>query len=143
MSPEQLTPTVDQDRLTASASWNWRWQGNPAQTTFAWGRNRDKPGHTLDGFLLETAIHVRSVHTLFGRVERVDKDELFDSGPQTGSVFTVEQFSLGYIYDFARWKHSQWGVGGVGSVSPVPAALRQAYGSTPASFMLFARVKLI
>ena len=143
MSPEQLTPDVDQARLTASASYNWRWQDNPAQTTFAWGRNRNNPGHTLDGFLLETAIHVRKVHTLFGRVERVDKDELFDSGPQAGSVFTVNQLSFGYIYDFASWKHSQWGVGAVGSLGVVPAALKPVYGSAPASFMLFARVKII
>ena len=143
VSPEQLTPDVDQGRLTASAGYNWRWRGGPAQTTIAWGRNRNKPGHTLDGFLLETAIHVRKVHTIFGRVERVDKDELFDSGPQAGSVFTVNRLSLGYIYDFARWRHSQWGVGAVGGVSPAPAALRQAYGRTPSSLMLFARVKLI
>ena len=143
VSPEQLTPDVDQGRLTASASYNWRWQGSPAQTTFAWGRNRDKPGHTLDGFLLETAIHVRNVHTLFGRAERVDKDELFSASPQAGSVFTVGKISLGYIYDFARWKRSQWGVGGVGSLGLVPSALKPAYGSAPASFMLFARAKII
>ncbi len=143
VSPEQLTPDVDQFRLTASASYNWRWQNNPAQSTFAWGRNRNKPGNTLDGFLLETAIHVRKAHTVFGRVERVDKDELFDSGPLAGSVFAVNQFSLGYIYDFASWKHSQWGVGAVGSVYSAPAVLRPAYGQTPGSFMLFARVKLI
>ena len=143
VSPEQLTPEVDQARLTASTSYNWRWQGNPAQTTFAWGRNRNKPGRTLDGFLLETAIHVRKVHTLFGRGERVDKDELFDSGPQVGGVFTVNQLSLGYLYDFARWKHSQWGVGVVGSLSAAPAALRDAYGPTPGSIMLFGRVKVL
>ena len=143
VSPEQLTPDVDQGRLSASASCNWRWDDSPAQTTLAWGRNRNKPGNTLDGFLLETAIHRKKVHTFFERVERVEKDELSVSGAQAGQVFTVNQLSLGYIYDFARWNHSQWGVGAVGSVYPAPAALRAIYGPTPGSFMLFARVKLI
>jgi hypothetical protein len=143
VSPEQLTPNVNQDRLTASASFNWRWRGNPAQTTFAWGRIRDTPGNALDAFLLESAIHIRDVHTIFGRVERVSKDDLFDTGPLTGDVFTVNKVSLGYIYEFARWKDSQWGVGAGGSVYPIPAALTPAYGPTPTSFMLFARVKVI
>jgi hypothetical protein len=143
VSPEQLTPDVDTGRLTASASFNWRVGDSPAQTTFAYGQDRNRPGRTLDGFLLESAIHVAETHTIFGRAERVDKDELFDSGPQTGNAFTVGRISLGYIYDFARWKHSQWGVGGVGSLGVIPAALKPAYGSAPASFMLFARVKII
>lgn len=142
-SPEELTPGVDQGRLTASASWNWRWRGDPAQTTFAWGRNYDSPGNVLDAFLLESAIRLTGGHTVFGRVERVDKDELFASGPLAGRVFTVGEISLGYIYDFARWRRTQWGVGVQGGVSPVPAGLRSAYGPAPGSFMLFARVKIL
>ena len=103
----------------------------------------NRPGNALDAFLLEATLEWRKSHTIMGRVERVDKDELFDSGPQTGSIFTVQQVSLGYIYDFARWKHSQWGVGGVGSLGIVPSALKSSYGTAPASLMLFARVKLI
>jgi hypothetical protein len=143
VSPEQLTSAVDTGRLTASASWNWRAGGEPAQTTFAWGQDRNRPGRILNGFLLETAIRVANTHTIFARAERVDKDELFESGPQAGEAFTVGKLSLGYIYEFARWKHSQWGVGGVGSLGLLPGALKPAYSSAPASFMLFARVKLI
>lgn len=143
VSPEQLAPDVDTGRLTASASYNWGWRGNPAQVTLAWGENRNKPGRTLEGFLIESAVHVENKHTVFGRAERVDKDELFDSGPLAGRNFTVNKISLGYIYDFARWKRSQWGVGGVGSIHIVPSELKAAYGGTPGSLMLFARVKLI
>ena len=143
VSPEQLTPDVNQNRLTASASWNWRAWDAPGQTTFAYGQDRNRPGRTLDAFLLESAVHVAKIHTVFGRAERVAKDELFDAGPLSGSVFTVGKISLGYVYDFARWKRSQWGVGGVGSVIVIPQALKSAYGSAPTSFMLFVRAKLI
>lgn len=143
VSPEQLTPDVNTGRITASASYNWRVAGNLAQTTFAWGEDRNSPGKNLDGYLLETALRVARTHTIFGRAERVGKDELFDSGPQAGNAFTVGKVSLGYIYDFARWKHGQLGVGGVGSLLIVPSALKPVYGSAPASLMLFARLKLI
>jgi hypothetical protein len=143
VSPEQLESSVNQSRLTASASYNWRWRDFPAQTTFAFGQNVNRPGRVLNAFLLESAIHAAEVHTVFTRAERVDKDELFDSGPSLGRTFTVNKISLGYIYDFARWKHTQWGVGGLGSVLLIPDSLKSDYGSAPTSYLLFARVKII
>jgi hypothetical protein len=143
VSPEQLTPDQNQGRITASASCNWRAWGALAQTTFAWGEDRTRPGKNLDAYLLETAVRVERTHTIFARAERVGKDELFDSGPLAGNDFTVGKVSLGYIYEFARLKRSSWGVGGVGSVGILPRSLKPAYGSAPASMMLFARVKLI
>jgi hypothetical protein len=143
VSPEQLTPDVNTGRATASASWNWRVGEALAQTTFAWGQDRNKPGRNLDGYLLETALRVGRTHTIFGRAERVDKDELFDAGPQAGNAFTVGKLSLGYIYDFARCARAQLGLGAVGGLMIVPSVLKPAYGSAPTSLMLFARVKLI
>jgi hypothetical protein len=143
VSPEQLTPDADQKRLTASASWNWHIGDARAQTTFAWGRNKNTPGRTLDAFLFETAVRATRADTIFTRFERVQKDELFDSGPNLDREFTVHQLSLGYIREFAQWKRSTWGVGGVGSLSFTPRELRSDYGATPASFMLFVRAKII
>ena len=50
---------------------------------------------------------------------------------------------LGAIYDLAAWGHGQWGIGGMGSAYALPDSLDWAYGKSPLSFMLFARVKLI
>lgn len=143
VSPEALEPSVDQDRLTASASWNWRLADSPGQTTLAFGRNDNQPGHRLNAYLLESAVRIARTHTIFARAERVDKDELFDSGPRQGNVFTVNKLGAGYLYDFARWGRTQWGVGASGDVLLIPASLKPAYGSTPTSFMIFARVKII
>jgi hypothetical protein len=111
--------------------------------TFAWGRNIKNPGSELDGFLLESAVNFSKTHTIFGRAERVTKDELFPEGdPLHGRAFTVNKVSLGYIYDFPKWHQMQWGLGGVGSASILPDSLTPAYGDTPLSFMLFVRVKL-
>lgn len=148
-SPEALQADVNTGRLTASASWNVRAGPAFAQTTFAWGRNLDTagaaegaPARDLDAFLLESAVRA-GPHTVFARAERVDKEDLFDSGPLAGRVPGVEAFSLGYVYDFARRGRAKWGLGGVGTLDVLPASARAAYGGTPASFLLFARVKLM
>ena len=143
VSPEALEADVDQIRLTASASMNWRWRGNPAQTTILWGRNRNRPGQTLDGFLLETSMQIGDAHTLFARLERVEKDELFDLGGGPGHLFVVNQLSLGAVHDFVSWRHVRPGIGGVGSIYPIPESLHCAYGKLPVSFMVFLRAKII
>jgi hypothetical protein len=76
-SPEQLAPNVAVRRTTASAIYDTRIAGKQWQTTFAWGRNRDDPGTTTDGYLLESAIRASEQHTFFGRAENVGKDDLF------------------------------------------------------------------
>jgi hypothetical protein len=142
-SPEELEPDVNQQRITSSVTYHYAWDRNNWQTTFAWGRNLNDPGRQLDGFLLETALNLRDTHTIFGRAERVDKDELFlPDQSQSGRAYTVNKFSLGYIYDFPKWHHLIAGLGGSGSFFVLPSSLTSAYGETPLSFTLFARLKL-
>ncbi len=97
----------------------------------------------LDGFLLESTVVFSDTHTVFSRAERVDKNDLFlPTDPRAGEEFTVNKISLGYIYDFPRWKRANFGLGGLGSVHLLPAALTSTYGETPLSFMLFVRATL-
>ena len=141
-SPEQLEPAVDQDRATASAMVDGDWSGGHWEATLAWGRNRNRPGHTLDAWLGEaTAEH--EAHTLFARAERVEKDELFEApDPRAGRVFAVGELGAGYRYDLRRAEHLALGLGVMGTLALVPDALRDAYGSTPASLLVFASARL-
>jgi hypothetical protein len=141
-SPEQLEPGVDQHRITASATWNRPLAGGNWQTTFAWGRNLDSPGHTLDAFLLESAVN-RGRHTVFVRAEDVQKDELFEPpSPLAGRVFRVAEVSLGYVYDLPLARHVALGLGMLGTLDLVPEALKPAYGSSPTGWAPFLRLKL-
>jgi len=54
----------------------------------------------------------------------------------------VNKISVGYIYDFPRWKHVKFGVGVLGSIHFLPGDPTATYGEMPLSFMLFARLKL-
>ena len=143
-SPEQLTPTQNQNRTTASASYNQPLARGDWQTTFAWGRDENRPGATSDAFLLESAASWRR-HTVFGRVENVGKDELFDNQPNNplaGRLFNVSKFSVGYFYTLPLARLFAVDLGGLVSKYALPTALNAAYGSDPTSFMVFARFKL-
>jgi hypothetical protein len=138
-SPEQLEPEVDQDRTTASAMYDGtfgdtgQWEG-----TVAWGRNRNRPGHLLDAFTAEAAASFGQRHVVFARAERVEKDELLDeTDPRAGQVFDVGELTAGYRMDF--WNREPWvaGLGIAGTLSIVPRELRDVYGRTPASFLVF------
>src|SRR5262249_23103328 len=49
-SPEQLMPNVNENRLTASATYTVPLAGDTLwSSTFAWGRKMLRPGNTLDG----------------------------------------------------------------------------------------------
>jgi hypothetical protein len=141
-SPEQLEPEVDQRRLTASASYNRPFTGGNWQTTFAWGRNDNHPGHALDAVLLESAVKV-GPHTVFGRAETVRKDELFEApSPLAGRVFQVSALTLGYVYDLPVAQRLALGLGLQGTLNFVPSPIRFAYGDTPAGYMPFLRLKI-
>ena len=142
-SPEQLEPEVDQDRTTASAMFDGRWPGGRWEGTLAWGRNRNRPGRTLDGFTAEAAANVAEAHTFFARAERVEKDELFaEPDPRTGEAFDVGELTAGYRYDLLRTSHVRIGAGIAGTVAFVPAALRGVYGDRPGSVLVFAHAGL-
>jgi len=144
-SPEQLEPDVDQHRTTASATYNLPLTVGTWQSTLAWGRLQNDPGHTLDAWLGESAVSF-GPHTLFGRAEWAQKDELFDDDPTNPlfrQVFDVSTLSVGYFYTLAIRGGIAADVGGLVSGYNLPAALKPYYGSSPTSFMLFTRFKLI
>ena len=141
-SPEQLEPDVDQRRVTASASYNRPFRGGNWQTTLAWGRNENRPGQRLDALLLESAVNVGR-HTVFGRAESVQKDELFESpDPLAGRVFRVSELTLGYVYELPVARRLALGLGVQATLNLTPPGLEPAYGASPGGYMPFARVRL-
>ncbi len=140
-SPEQLEPEIDADRTTASAMYNRPLADGNWQTTFAWGKNVRHPGTTTDSLLLESAV-TAGKHTLFGRLERQENDELLGHG-EDSEVFTVGKLSLGYIHDVLHRDNWRTGVGILGSVALIPEELQGLYGgSSPVSWMGFLRVRM-
>lgn len=143
-SPEQLEPHVNTHRTTASLSYNKAWECSNWQVTAAWGLNQNKPGHALNGALLESAVEIHNTHVIFGRAEFVEKDELFiPPSPLAHQIFNVGKVDLGYIFEFPLISYTRWGLGFVGSASFVPKSIHSSYGGTPLSYMAFLRIELV
>jgi hypothetical protein len=141
-SPEALEPDIDQQRITASVSYNRPLANGNWQTTFAWGRNDKNPGDVTNALLLESALQWNA-HTIFGRIEYTEKDELFgENEPLHHETFGVSKFSLGYVYDIPVTQHVKLGLGAVGSAHAFSSELDPHYGSNPLSGTLFIRAKL-
>jgi hypothetical protein len=142
-SPEELHPEADTDRTILSAIHNRSSRRGNWQTTVAWGRNRNEPGRTLDAFLAESAWTTARRHTLLGRFEIAEKDELFlEDDPLHGRAFRVIHAGVGYLYDAFLATRVALGFGVYGTVSHVPGEIEPAYGSDPLSGTVFARAKL-
>jgi hypothetical protein len=141
-SPEELQPEVNQHRTTASVIYDRALDDGNWATTVAWGRDDDRPGQTLNAFVAESAVTIRSTHTVFARLERVQEDELFSgASPFAGEEFGVTKLSVGYIHDWPLAAHLYFGLGGLMSLYALPSTANSAYGS-PRSYMAFARLKL-
>jgi hypothetical protein len=143
-SPEALEPNVDEDRITASATYTQPFgEDNLWSSTFAWGRKMLRPGETLDGFMLESALILKNTYTLFLRAERVAETELHHDVPALRDrVLMVNKVSVGGIYDFYRTEHVRAGIGGLVSKYALPDELKPLYGSDPTSGMIFGRIKV-
>jgi len=138
-SPELLEPADNQTKWSLSAIYT-RSVGDLGSwsTTAAWGR-RSSGHHTLDAFVLESALNIEDFWTMFGRTERTENNELLG---HHGPTFTVSKASLGVIRDFPVAARTKIGLGGLYAFNFVPNALKASYGGNANGAMIFARLKI-
>ena len=80
-SPERQEPG-DVVRATASLHYTRPMQGSSWSTSLIWGRNHEMIDHrNLNSYLLESVAPYRRKNFFTGRIELVDKDELFSDQP--------------------------------------------------------------
>jgi hypothetical protein len=148
--PEALEPG-DQVRTTASAEYSRPMQGAAWSSSLIWGRNHSTATHrNLNSYLAESVLPIKSVNFVTGRIELVDKDELFAAQPEveeslahsSGSAFRIGAFTLGYTRDLRIWGRLQTGVGAHFTVYAVPAAIQPFYGAHPVGGAAFLRLRL-
>ncbi len=148
--PEAAEPG-DIVRSTASVTYNKPFaQGNWA-ASLIWGRNhKTAEARNINSYLLESTLQFREKNYLTGRVELVDKDELFANQPQlqqrlaatAGPVFRIAAYTLGYTRDFKIVSHLQTGFGANFTLYSTPSAIKPFYGEHPAGFMIFFRARI-
>jgi hypothetical protein len=143
ISPEQLNPTLNETRWSASAIYTVPFGAKGWwSTTAAFGRKQLSDGVNLDGWLLESAVKPGMGWTLFTRAERVQSDELETLAGVNGPVETAAKISVGAIHDWRVATHVSLGLGALYDFDFVPGGLKAAYGDDPHGVMAFVRVKI-
>ena len=149
-NPEASEPG-DELRTTASVTYNRPFTGGNWASSVIWGRNHKTAtrGNT-NSYLAESVVRFREKNYVTGRIELLDRDELFSGQPAIqqqlaatgGTVFRIAAYTAGYTRDFHLLPHVITGIGGNFSLYGVPSRLQPFYGAHPAAFYLFLRFRL-
>jgi hypothetical protein len=132
VAPELLEPG-DIQRTTASASWT-RASGQAIDAvTLGVGHNGTTYDRPRTGAFLEGAHHV-GANTLYGRVEVTELDHAI-------ADVSVGAFTIGGVRDILTRHGIESGVGAALTFYATPGLLDPSYGSHPASFQVFFRLR--
>ena len=136
-SPEALEPGVDQHRLTASAAYSMPLaNGDNWSTSLLYGKLIVPGKKDSNAYVLESTLY-HGKDSIFGRYERVDKDELV--GVPEGS-YPINKVLLGDVHNVASKSGFDLGVGAYVGLYSFPSALKPFYGN-PVTFGVFLRVR--
>ena len=140
-NPERQHFGDDETRLTASIGY----AANGLDLTVGFARKDPAYRRRLDAIFAEGTWAPAPRHALFGRIERVANDELFESRPASllhDRVFHVARLSAGYAYTVPLGQAASLALGASGSAYAKPHALDIAYGDAPKSVTLFAKLAI-
>ena len=145
--------TGDVMRSTASLHYTRPMLGGEAwSSSFIWGRNHSTfTQRNLNSYLAETLVPIPGKNFVTGRIELVDKDELFANSPDVenlldrtaGSTFRVSAYTVGFTHDVANIFGSvETGIGANVTAYTIPVAIKRYYGDHPFSVALYLRLRL-
>jgi hypothetical protein len=148
--PEALEPG-DQLRLTGSLQYSKPMQGGTWSSSLIWGRNHNTATQrNLNAYLAESVLPIHTRNFITGRIEFVDKDELFDADPtlsasidtRYGSTFRIGAYTIGYTRDIDIFPRIETGIGANIETYSLPAAIKPYYGDRPVGGNIYIRIRL-
>lgn len=135
-SPEQLSPQINENRTTASATYVAPFAGGASlAATLAWGLKQESDGTDLNGVLLEGEYRT-DPWTIFVRTEWEQNNEL----DALARRMSVGEITLGVIHDWPVGEHWKAGLGALYAFDFVPSAIVPSYGGDPHGFVSFIRL---
>lgn len=149
-SPEQLFPSEDQKRMTASVMWNKAFSATSnLASTVAWGHTHDVgPGHPENSYLLESTWRFKDKNYAFTRMEDVDRTSELLLGENPLPAKFVEQpagrvqaYTFGYDRDIPSLPHVRAAMGAQVTAYTVGSRLEPVYGSDPTGVVVFLRLR--
>ncbi|MBI3933149.1 MAG: hypothetical protein HY316_00560 [Acidobacteria bacterium] len=133
-------------RSTASLTYNKPLPGGFWATSLMWGRNhKTDPKQNINSYLAESLVQISQQNYVTGRLELVDKDELFAHNgdgelTEPTAVFRIGAYTLGYARAVKLFLGIQSAIGGNFTVYTLPGTLKPSYGEHPTSFLLYFRI---
>jgi hypothetical protein len=139
--PEATHPGEDERRTTASLHYN---SGTGFAATAAFSAKDRKPGATRTAWLAEANWDITRRHSVFGRFENVENDELFPdhADPLHDQPFRISKFQAGYAYTLPLTDFASLSLGGSIAKFVKPDALDPGYGKNPTGYTVFAKFAL-
>jgi hypothetical protein len=164
-NPELLAPG-NLNRLTASIHHNRTWSDGNWATSLIWGRNHETHGNS-NAYTFESTVNFKDKNYLYTRLELGDKNGLLqeniwgraglidthghaeivhaaDADPHSELAdrwFRVGAVTLGGVRDVIARPALRVGLGADVTFYHVPGDLKSVYGSQPAGFRFFVRLK--
>ena len=132
-------------------------RGGSWSSSFIWGRKYSTASkRSSNSYLVESVLPIRRKNFITGRVELVDKDELFRDDPELeerldaiyGSTFRVGAYTIGYTRDIDVFgnveglRNVQMGIGANFEMYSLPGAIKPYYGDHPVGGNIFVRFRL-
>ncbi|HEY7405732.1 MAG TPA: hypothetical protein VIB39_19560 [Candidatus Angelobacter sp.] len=150
-SPEDLHPTEDVQRMTASVMYNRPLTHGSWASTLLWGRNHVlESGQVFNGYLAESTLQFATSNRVWGRVENVDRtNELLlgkqpePPGFEEAFLARIQAYTAGYDHDFHMIPGIATALGAQVTLYGKPAFLNPIYGEHPAGVILFMRIRPI
>ncbi len=148
--PEALEPG-DQTRTTASVEYSKPMPEGSWSSSLIWGRDHSTyTKRNLNSYTVESVLPVHRKNFITGRMELVDKDELFDGEADIqqrldalyGSTFRIGAYTIGFTHDVDLFRKVETGIGANFEAYSLPGAIKPYYGHHPIGGNVFLRVRL-
>jgi hypothetical protein len=148
-SPEELAPTEDLRRMTASVIYNRPLHNGNWNSMALWGRNQSlQDGNVGNSYLLESTLRLLSRNNIWTRIENLDRTnellvgERFLPPDFTERYFTrVQAYTAGYDRELGHIPHLSTALGAQLTWYGVPEVLQPFYGSHPFGVVAFVRLR--
>jgi hypothetical protein len=135
----RTTASLHYTRPTRTAAWS---------TSFIWGRNHNtSTRRDTDSYLVESVVPAGRRNYVTGRIEVVDKDELFANEHLAvhfigADTFRIHAYTAGYTRDLHAFGKLTAGVGANLTAYAFPDVLRPYYGDRPWAATVFLKFRL-
>ena len=148
-SPEELAPTEDLRRMTASIMYDRPLYNGNWSSLLLWGRNQSlTDGNVGNSYLAESTVRLHR-NSVWTRIESTDRTNelLLDGNPIPPGFeeryFTrVQAYTLGYDHKIGYIPNLSTAVGGQLTWYGLPDVLKTAYGDHPIGANVFLRVRI-